>query len=198
MTEIKKGVILIFTVSICIFILGGCGEEKMNRKSPEAVIKSLIRSYQEQNIQAVKECYGIDAEEEPKEDVQKEINYNMRLFKAYQAKSVHFEKADCLGKSGDSQLAYLWFSYEPEDEEINQKYPVLAFYFVEKKDKAYCVVPAKNVTEEMSEYSRSAYKKFMDTNTYKDYEKNLETFQKNFPSYEEEMDKNFRQSGSPV
>lgn len=194
MSIIKKGVIFILTVSICMFIFWGCGQEGVDTKSPESVVKSLIRSYQEQDIQAVKECYGIDTDEDAQEDIQKEMDYNLRLFKAYQAESIDFEKSDCLGKSGDSQLIYVRYNFETEDGD--KKYPALSFYFVNKKDKTYCVVPAKGVTEEMSKYSRSAYEKFMGTSTYKNYEKDLEEFKKNYPSYKEELDKRFSQQAN--
>ena len=64
MTVIKKGVIFILTVSACMFILAGCGGNGVNNKSPEAVVRSLIRSYQEQNFQNIKECYGLAEDEE--------------------------------------------------------------------------------------------------------------------------------------
>lgn len=195
MTAVKKGVILILTVSIFMFLLEGCGGG-VDYKSPEAIVKSLVRSYQDQNEQAVKECYGLSEDEEVQEDIQKEINYNMRLFKAYQAVSIDFEKSDSLGKSGDSQLIYVWFNYKSEDAE--QKCPVMSFYFVKEKDKRYFVIPAKDVTEEMSEYSRGAYERFMDTRTYKNYQKNFEEFQEKNPSYKESLNKRFSQSANEI
>lgn len=194
MTVIKKGVLFILTVSACIFLVTGCGEKKVDNKSPEAVVKSLIQSYQSQNIQNVKECYGLEEDEKVQEDLQKEIDYNTRLFKAYNAKSIDFEKSDSLGESGDSQLIYVWFNYKPEKGDKNLKCPVLSFYFVNESGKKYFVVPAKDVTEKMSEYSRAAYKKFMGTSIYKNYQKDFKDFQKENPSYYEELDKRFSQS----
>ena len=193
MIAIKKGVIFILTVSVCMFILTGCGGKKVNTKSPEAVVRSLIRSYQEQNIQDVKTCYGLSENEEVQEELQKEIDYNLRLFKAYKAESIDFKKSDSLGKSVDSQLVYVWFDYKPEDGEKNLKCPRLSFYFVKKDGQGYFVVPARDVTGEMSQYSRAAYKKFMGTGTYRKYQKDFENFQKENPSYEEELDKRFNQ-----
>ena len=132
MIALKKGVIFILTVSVCMFILTGCGGKKVNTKSPEAVVRSLIRSYQEQNIQDVKTCYGLSENEEVQEELQKEIDYNLRLFKAYKAKSIDFKKSDSLGKSGDSQLVYVWFDYKPEDGEKDQECPVLSLLFCEQ------------------------------------------------------------------
>ena len=196
MTVIKKGVIFILTVYACMFILAGCGGNGVNNKSPEAVVRFLIRSYQKQNIQAVKECYDLSEDEEIQEDLQKEIDYNLRLFKAYKAESIDFKKSDSLGKSGDSQLIYVWFNYKSKDAE--QKCPVMSFYFVNEKDKRYFVIPAKDVTEEMSEYSRGAYERFMDTRTYKNYQKNFEEFQEKNPSYKESLNKRFSQSANEI
>lgn len=177
------------TASIMIILMGSCSNGVKN-KSPEDVVRSLILSYQDQDTQAVKECYGIE-EEEVQEDVQKEMDYNMRLFKAYQADKIKFEKSDSLGESGESRLIYVWFTYETEETE--KKCPVLSFYYVNKNGKRYHVVPAKDVTEEMSTYSRNAYEKFMNTSTYKNYQEDLKKFQEENPSYKEELDKRFGQ-----
>lgn len=189
MAVLKKGVLLMLTASIMIILMGSCSNGVKN-KSPEDVVRSLILSYQDQDTQVVKECYGIE-EEEVQEDVQKEMDYNMRLFKAYQADKIKFEKSDSLGESGESQLIYVWFTYETEETE--KKCPVLSFYYVNKNGKRYYVVPAKDVTEEMSTYSRNAYEKFMNTSTYKNYQEDLKKFQEENPSYKEELDKRFGQ-----
>ncbi|HJB36277.1 MAG TPA: hypothetical protein H9775_17370 [Candidatus Blautia merdipullorum] len=189
MAVLKKGVLLMLTASIMIILMGSCSNGVKN-KSPEDVVRSLILSYQDQDTQAVKECYGIE-EEEVQEDVQKEMDYNMRLFKAYQADKIKFEKSDFLGESGESRLIYVWFTYETEETE--KKCPVLSFYYVNKNGKRYYVVPAKDVTEEMSTYSRNAYEKFMNTSTYKNYQEDLKKFQEENPSYKEELDKRFGQ-----
>ena len=191
MSVFKKGVLLILTASVMIIFLGSCSKGVKN-KSPEDVVKSLILSYQEQDTQAVKECYGVE-KEDVQEDIQKEMDYNMRLFKAYQAENIEFEKSDSLGKSGESRLIYVWFTYKTEKKEKGQKCPVLSFYYVNKKDKTYYVVPAKDVTEEMVKYSRYAYEKFMNTKTYKNYQEDLKKFQEENPSYKEELDKRFGQ-----
>lgn len=189
MAVLKKGVLLMLTASIMIILMGSCSNGVKN-KSPEDAVRSLILSYQDQDTQAVKECYGIE-EEEVQEDVQKEMDYNMRLFKAYQADKIKFEKSDSLGESGESRLIYVWFTYETEETE--KKCPVLSFYYVKKNGKRYYVVPAKDVTEEMSTYSRNAYEKFMNTSTYKNYQEDLKKFQEENPSYKEELDKRFGQ-----
>ena len=189
MAVLKKGVLLMLTASIMIILMGSCSNGVKN-KSPEDAVRSLIPSYQDQDTQAVKECYGIE-EEEVQEDVQKEMDYNMRLFKAYQADKIKFEKSDSLGESGESRLIYVWFTYETEETE--KKCPVLSFYYVNKNGKRYYVVPAKDVTEEMSTYSRNAYEKFMNTSTYKNYQEDLKKFQEENPSYKEELDKRFGQ-----
>ena len=189
MAVLKKGVLLMLTASIMIILMGSCSNGVKN-KSPEDVVRSLILSYQDQDIQAVKECYGIE-EEEVQEDVQKEMDYNMHLFKAYQTDKIKFEKSDSLGESGESRLIYVWFTYETEETE--KKCPVLSFYYVNKNGKRYYVVPAKDVTEEMSTYSRNAYEKFMNTSTYKNYQEDLKKFQEENPSYKEELDKRFGQ-----
>ena len=62
MAVLKKGVLLMLTASIMIILMGSCSNGVKN-KSPEDVVRSLILSYQDQDTQAVKECYGIEEEE---------------------------------------------------------------------------------------------------------------------------------------
>lgn len=50
----KKGIIICM-IMISILLLGGCGT-KISHKSPEAVVKSLISAYQNQDEEAVKKA----------------------------------------------------------------------------------------------------------------------------------------------
>ena len=51
----KKGIIICM-IMISILLLGGCGT-KISHKSPEAVVKSLISAYQNQDEEAVKKRF---------------------------------------------------------------------------------------------------------------------------------------------
>lgn len=185
----KYGVIFLFVGFILLFGVG-CG--RFDNRSPEAVVKSMIRAYQEQDQETVEKCLGVSEKDKVDEEIQKEIDYNMSLFQAHKAEKVSFEKAEILGDHKDSQLIYVWFDYEIKGEKEKHLLPCLSFYFVKGQEKEYFVIPAKDVDEEMSQYSRDAYAKFKKTDTYGEYQEAYKKFQEDDPDYEEELDKNFK------
>ena len=72
-------------------LLSGCGV-KVSNKSPESVVKSLINAYQFEDEDAVKKCFGIGKKDKTDSEVKKEIDYNLKYFKAHGAKDINFEK----------------------------------------------------------------------------------------------------------
>ena len=179
-------------VLCAVFLLTGCST-KVSHKTPEAVVKSLISAYQNQDEKAVKKCFGFDPDKKTDSAVKKEINYNMKYFEAQAAKDVKFEKADILGSFEKRDLVYVWYNYEVELKKETQEVPALAFYFVQEKDKDYFVVPAKDVTDKMSKASREAYKKFVKTEEYREYEQQYETFIRKNPKYENSLQNKFKE-----
>ena len=62
----KKGIIICM-IMISILLLGGCGT-KISHKSPEAVVKSLISAYQNQDEEAVKKAFGVNPDKKCAEE----------------------------------------------------------------------------------------------------------------------------------
>lgn len=186
-----RGLILCAVLCTAV-LLTGCST-KVSHKSPEAVVKSLISAYQNQEEDAVKKCFGLDSDKKADEGVQKEIDYNLKYFKAHEAKKVKFEKANVLGTVDKKELVYVWYNYEVNIKKEIQKVPALSFYFVKEKDKKYYVVLAKDVTDEMSQASREEYKKFVKTEEYKEYEKEYEAFIRKNPKYENSLQNKFKE-----
>ena len=60
---------------------------------------------------------------------------------------------------------------------------------MKEKDKKYHVVPAKDVTDELSKISSEEFSKFMKTDVYKTYEKDYKKFIRKNPNFEENMKK---------
>lgn len=186
-----KGVIL-GAVLAAVLLLPGCGS-KVNHKTPEAVVKSLISAYQSQDEKAVKQCFGQEPDKDCGKEIKKEMDYNLRYFKAHEAKAVDFEKAESLGEFDKKNLVYVWYHYEVKINKETQKVPALSFYFVKKSDKKYYVVPAKDVTDEMSETSRKEYNKFVKTDDYKAYSKEYQEFIRKNPKYENSLQNKFKE-----
>ena len=79
------------TVFCTAILFAGCGT-KVSHKTPEAVVKSLISAYQNQDEEAVKKCFGLDLDKKTDDAVQKEMNYNMKYFEAHEADKVKLKK----------------------------------------------------------------------------------------------------------
>ena len=186
-------------------LLSGCGV-KVSNNSPESVVKSLVNAYQFEDEDAVKKCFGIGKKDKVDADVKKEIDYNLKYFKAHGAKDINFEKCESLGTFNGYDFVYVIYDYEMkkttttknkkgknEKKTVKLQAPAISTYFVKKKDKEYYVVPGKDITTEMSDISKEQYAKFVKTEDYEGYEKRYNKFRKDNPDYEndisEELDK---------
>ena len=81
-------------------------------QKPEAVVKSLISAYQNQDEEAVKKAFGVNPDKKCAKEIQKEIDYNMDYFKAHEADKVEFRKSKSLGKFDKYELVYVWYDYK--------------------------------------------------------------------------------------
>ena len=183
-----RGILLSMTAVIVLLSLGGCGT-KVNTKSPEKITKSLIEAYTKTDEDAVKKCFGMDKKDKVSSELKTEIKHYMTLFEAYDAKSVKFTKCESLGSFNGYELMYAIYTLKKEDSESKTtlEIPCLSVYYVQKNNKKYSIVQAKDVTEEMSENSKKEFQKFMKTDEYKTYEKDYKQFTRKNPSYEEEL-----------
>lgn len=185
----RKEILPLAAAALLLCLMSGCG--KVNTKSPEAVVGSLLDSYQEQSEENALKCMGLDPKKEPDQAIKDELDYNMKLFKAHHAKAVRMKKADVIGEVKEKSLVYTWFTYEIKQKEKTIYAPSLSFYFVKKEDKQYYVVPARDVTDEMSAYSREEYQEFLSTEVYKDYQKSYREFTRENPKYEATLESSF-------
>lgn len=188
----KRGLLLLLLGVFLILMLPGCGV-KVSNKSPEAVVKSLVNAYQAEEEKAILKCMGIDSEKNLDDTIQQEINYNTKLFQAHKAKSTNIQQAEVIGEFDKKELVYVWFTYEIEEKKETVQAPSIAFYFVNNKDGKYYIVPAKDVTDEMSEYSREKYEEFTKTEDYKNYQKEYKEFIRKNPKYETNLEENFKE-----
>lgn len=187
----KKGIIMIMAM-ISMLLLGGCGT-KVSHKSPEAVVKSLISAYQDENQKAVKKCFGLNPDKKCAEEIKSEINYHMNYFKAHEAEKIDLKKAKSLGKFDKYELVYVRYNYKVKKQKETLEVPAMSFYYVKEKDKKYYVVPAKDVNEEMGENSRKKYSEFMKGDVYQEYDKAYQTFIRKNPKYENSLQNKFQE-----
>ena len=175
----KKIVRILFVCLILMVAISGCG---VSHRSPEGVVKSLIKAYDSGKEKKVLKCYGIKGKAD--DTIQKEIDGTLKYFKAHDAKSIEIVKCDTIKKYDDYALVYVYY-------ELNlgkkKSYPCLSTYFAGKKKGKYYVLPSEDINTEMSKQAASDYASFMDTKVYKDYTKAYEVFIKKNPGYEDKI-----------
>lgn len=183
-----RGILFCAFTIMLMLSLAGCGV-KVSTKSPEGVTKSIIQAYQKGDEDAVKKCFGIDSKKKVPEEVNQEMKYNLNTFKAHDADKVKFQKCASLGSFNGYDLVYAIYVLKKEEKSEKLEVPSLSMYFAQKKDKEYHIVPAKDVTEDMSQISSEEFAKFMKTDEYKAYEKDYKKFVRTNPDYETNLAK---------
>lgn len=175
--------------AILILSLAGCGA-RVSNKSPENVVKSILQAYQKGDEEAIKKCFGLDPKKKAAGEINQEIQYNLNIFKAHEAEKISFKKCESLGNFNGYDLVYAIYNLEKkEDTSETMEIPSLSMYFVQEKEKKYHVVPAKDVTADMSKISSDEFSKFMKTEEYKAYEKDYKKFVRMNPDYETNLQK---------
>ena len=183
----RKGVIFYAVLAGLILSLSGCGV-KVSTKSPEHVVKSILEAYQKEDKEAVRKCFGLDPEKKSADEIETEITYRMEQFKLYQATDIEYVECKTLGEFNGYDLVYA--IYELEHKKENEKksetiqIPGLSMYFVKEKDKEFYIVPAKDITEDLSKISADEFAKFTKTEEYKTYEKSFDKFIRENPEFE--------------
>lgn len=174
---IGMGVLLVLL--LLIFGLKGCG---VSHKSPEGVVKSLIKAYGDGNEKKIKQCYG--AQKDTEEALQKEIDATIKYFKAHNTKKIEIQECDVLSENEKYTYVYVNYCLELDND---QAYPCISTYMTNKENGKYYVLPPSKITDEMRQQAASDYVKFMTTNTYKNYVKDYDTFIKKNPGYEDKI-----------
>lgn len=176
----KKGlkIAAVFLAAVLLLGVSGCG---VNQKSPEGVVKSLIKAYGDDNVKDARKCFG---SKESDKETEKEIEASMNYMKAHKPDKV--ELLECGTIEDYKKYSYVYITYNLVLEN-KKEYPCIGTYMVKKKDKEYYVLAAKDITEEMSKEAATAYASFMNTQPYKDYAKAYDKFIKQNPGYEEKI-----------
>ena len=175
----KKGVRLLLVCLMFIVVASGCG---VSHKSPEGVVKSLIKAYDKEKEKTILECYGID--EKADKTTQAEIDWTIKYFKAHDAKSIEVIKCDTIKEYKKYALVYVYYELNLGNKKA---YPCISTYMTRKKDGKYYIMPSDDITEKMSRQAATDYAAFMNTDVYKDYTKAYEVFIKKNPGYEDKI-----------
>lgn len=175
----KKIVRILFVCLILMATISGCG---VSHRSPEGVVKSLIKAYDSGKEKKVLNCYGVKGKAD--DTTQKEIDGTLKYFKAHDAKGIEIVKCDAIKKYDKYALVYVYYELDLGNKKA---YPCLSTYIAGKKNGKYYVLASDEITDEMSKQAATDYASFMNTKVYKDYSKAYEVFIKKNPGYEDKI-----------
>lgn len=157
----------------------GCG---VSHKSPEGVTESLIKAYADGKEKRVKDCYG--QKKNTEDSLQAEIDATIDYFDAHNVKDLEIKDCDTLSEGKDYTYVYITYDLKLDN---GQLYPCVGTYMVGKNEKDYNILPPSKITDEMRTQAAADYVKFMTTDTYKQYNKDYDTFIKKNPGYEDKI-----------
>lgn len=173
------GAAVILVLILIIFGVKGCG---VNHKTPEGVVKDLVKAGVAGKEREMKDCYG--AKKDTPDDLQKEIDATIKYYKAHNVNELQINDCEVLSENKNYSYVYIVYDLVLENK---QAYPCVSTYMVTKEEKKYNVLPASGITEEMSQQAAKDYAKFMTTDIYKNYTKAYDTFIKKNPGYEDKI-----------
>lgn len=164
---------------IMIFAVKSCGA---SNKTPEKVVKTLVKSYVDGKEKKIKKCYGV---KEADKDLQAEIDATVKYFEVHNPQKVKIIACDTIYENGKNAYVYITYSLALEKDQF---YPCISTYMTQQKDDGkYYILASSEITEEMKKEAAEKYATFMETDAYKDYVTAYETFTKKNPGYEEKL-----------
>lgn len=176
---IAGAAIIVVLAAVLIFSVKGCG---VAGKTPEKVVKNLVKSYIDGKEKKSRKCYGVKKADK---ELQAEIEASIQYFAAHKPKELKIVSCDTIYKDGKNAYVYITYNLLLED---GQSYPCISTYMTcqNEKGKYYVLMPSK-ITDDMKKTAASKYAEFMNTDPYKNYVTAYETFTKKNPGYEEKL-----------
>ncbi len=171
--------VILIAVVVLVFVLKGCLK---NRNSAEGVAERLIEESVGGNTGKMAACYGISGE--PDAALASEMEAAVKYYAAHNAKKVSVVKSDILFEDDTTAYVYVRYNLVLEDD---QEYPCLRTFMTQKTDKKWTVMETSAVTDSMKNMAQDAFDKFTTSDTYKEFNKDYETFLKKNPGYEERI-----------
>lgn len=176
---IAGAAIIVVLAAVLIFSVKGCG---VAGKTPEKVVKNLVKSYIEGKEKKSRKCYGVKKADK---ELQTEIEASIQYFAAHKPKELKIVSCDTIYKDGKNAYVYITYNLLLED---GQSYPCISTYMTCQNEKGkYYVLMLSKITDDMKKTAASKYAEFMNTDPYKNYVTAYETFTKKNPGYEEKL-----------
>ena len=172
------GVILLAAVLLILF-LRGCG---LSHRSPEHIVEALVKAGIRGDEKAMKDCYGVRTEGPA--ELQEEVKARIQYYKAHNADRLSIRECGRLFEEEDNVCIYVIYDLRLED---GQDYPCCETFMTQKREGSFYVLTPEQVTEDMQDTSSVHYEAFMDTEAYRSYAKEYDTFIRKNPGYEDKI-----------
>ena len=176
---IAGAAVLAVLVIVLVFAVKSCG---VSNKTPEKVVKTLVKSYVDGDERKIKKCYGVKKADK---NLEKEISATIKYFEVHKPKKAEINSCDTIYKNGKNAYVYITYSLILED---GQSYPCISTYMTQQNEKGkYSILTPSDITDDMKKEAAARYASFMETDPYKEYVTAYDTFSKKNPGYEEKL-----------
>ena len=171
--------VILIAVVVLVFVLKGCLK---NKNTAAGIAEKLVEESVGGNIGKMSACYGVS--DEPGAALSSEMEAAVEYYKAHNAKKVSVVKSDILYE--DDNMTYVFVRYDLVLED-DEKYPCLRTFMTHKIEDKWYVMETSAITDSMKNMAQDAFDKFTTSDTYKEFNKDYETFLKKNPGYEERI-----------
>ncbi len=178
---ITAGAALFLAVVLLLLLFRSCGS---THGSAIGVVRSLVKAGVDGDLKKMKDCYGVKADAPG--ELQSELDATVRYYKAHNPDRVRIRKCGKLFEDEELSCTGVYIVYHLRLPD-GQDYPCIGTYLVQKREGRYYVLTAAQTEKEMSDAAAAAYAKFMETDLYKDYAKEYDTFIRRNPGYEDKI-----------
>lgn len=178
---ITIGAAVFLVVVVILLFYRSCGS---SHSSAVGVVQALVKAGVNGDIRKMKDCYGVKGDAPG--ELQRELDATVKFYKAHNTEGVRIRKSGKLFEDTDLSCTGVYIVYRLRLPD-GQYYPCIGTYLVKKREGRYYVLTAAQTEEEMSSAAAEAYAKFMETDLYKDYAKEYDTFIRKNPGYEDKI-----------
>ena len=164
---------------LCLLMTGALTACGGGHGSPKGIVKSLVKYSVAGKESKIEDCYS-----QVDDLTKQEIASTTQYYEAMKADGMEVTSCDIIQDYGDYSYVYITFGVKLSKD---KSYPRVETYFVKKDNKKYYILPSSQITTQMNQQAISAYEEFQNSDAYKQYQKDYETFLLKSPNFESEL-----------
>ena len=169
---------LILLIVFCFARFAGCGAKA---KTPEDIVGRLVREFENGNTKKIFSYYNSSSEDE---SLTAQIDAMQDYIGAHAPKSIRILQSDTLWEEDSYAFVCILYNLVLEND---QEYPCIGTYMTQRQGTSYYIMPPSKITQNMVKEAAEAYSQFMETESYREYVKEYNTFIKKNPGYENKI-----------